>query len=320
VATIAVLGPGGVGGFVAAALSRAAAGGDVVVVARAETAAVIAARGLEVTSVALGADFTAHPAAVAGLTEPAAVLVVATKATGLPGALERIDAEVGVVVPLLNGLEHMTVLRQRFGADRVVGGVIRIESDRPAPGRIVQSSPAARIDLAAPEPAVGTAATAAAVAAERLSALADGLRAAGLEVRMGGSERQVLWSKLARLNALSLTTSASGRTLGFVRTDPRWRSALEGAVNETVAVANADGATLVAADTLAELDAAHAELRSSMARDLDAGRELELDALAGAVLRAAGRHGLSCPTVQWLAERVAVRYSGGRTGSAGPSA
>jgi 2-dehydropantoate 2-reductase len=79
-----------------------------------------------------------------------------------------------------------------------------------------------------------------------------------------------------------------------------------------VAVANADGAALAAADTLAELDAAHAELGSSMQRDLAAGRPTELNAIAGAVLRAGRRHGLRCPTVQWLAERVAVREAGGR--------
>jgi 2-dehydropantoate 2-reductase len=93
----------------------------------------------------------------------------------------------------------------------------------------------------------------------------------------------------------------------FVRSDPRWRSALDGAVNETVTVANADGATLAAADTMAELDQAHAELGSSMRRDIAAGREPELDALAGAVLRAGARHEVRCPTVSWLAGRVAQR-------------
>jgi 2-dehydropantoate 2-reductase len=116
-----------------------------------------------------------------------------------------------------------------------------------------------------------------------------------------------MWSKLARLCALALTTSASDRPIGYVRSDPRWRSALEGAIKETVAVANADGASLRAQDTLAELDAAHAELGSSMQRDIAAGRPTELDAIAGAVLRAGQRHGLRCPTVQWLAERVALR-------------
>jgi 2-dehydropantoate 2-reductase len=294
-AAIAVLGPGGVGGFVSAALARA--GADVTVVAREDTARLIAERGIAVQSAALGASFVARPAAVARLTSPPRFLLVATKAGGLSDALARVEGAPQLVVPLLNGLEHMVVLRERFGDDRVVAGVIRVESDRPAPGRIVQSSPGARIDLAAGAPGV----------APLVAELAALLKDAGLAVVTGAGERQVLWSKLARLNALSLTTSASGRPLGFVRDDPRWRSALEGAVRETVAVANADGARLDAQDTLAELQGAHAELRSSMARDLDAGRATELDALAGAVLRAAVAHRVHCPTITWLADRVAAR-------------
>jgi 2-dehydropantoate 2-reductase len=164
-------------------------------------------------------------------------------------------------------------------------------------GVIVQTSPGARVDMASARPELRGA----------LDQAAELLRGAGIEARVGDSEAQVMWSKLARLCALALTTSACDRPIGYVRADPRWRSALEGAVNETAAVANADGARLQASDTLAELDAAHAELGSSMQRDIAAGRATELDAIAGAVLRAGQRHGLRCPTVQWLAERVALR-------------
>ena len=120
---IAVLGPGGVGGFVAAALSRS--GSEVTVVARPETAGAIASGGLHVTSSLLGA-FDADPVAVSELDptpggRPLDVLVVATKATGLrrgAGAGPRRAA--GLVVPLLNGLEHMDVaarpLRQPSGS------------------------------------------------------------------------------------------------------------------------------------------------------------------------------------------------------------
>jgi 2-dehydropantoate 2-reductase len=286
-----VLGAGGVGGFVAAALHRS--GADTRVVARPETAAVLRETGFAVSSRALAADFTARPAVVTELTEPIDVLIVATKATGLDEALERVPATPAVVIPLLNGLDHLTVLRDRFGAGRVAAAVIRIESDRPSPGVIIQTSPAARVDMAGVD--------------GRLEEAAGLLRGAGLEARIGDSEADVMWSKLARLCALALTTSASDRPIGYVRSDPRWRSALEGAVNETVAVANADGAGLDPRDTLDELDAAHAELGSSMQRDIAAGRATELDAIAGAVLRAGRRHGLHCPTVQWLAERVALR-------------
>jgi 2-dehydropantoate 2-reductase len=289
--TIAVAGPGGVGGFVAAALSRA--GHEATVVAREETAGLIAAGGLWVRSVALDDDFIARPRAVSELREPVDVLLVASKAGGLEGLLDRIAVTPGLVVPLLNGVEHMAALRERFGPEPVIAGVIRIESDRPAPGEVVQTSPTARIDLAGEE--------------GRVSELAAALRAAGIEVRTGAGESDVLWTKLARLNALALTTSACDRPLGFIREDPRWRSALEGAVRETVAVAVAEGAQLTADQTLDELGSAHAELGSSMQRDIAAGREPELDAIGGAVLRVAARHRLPCPTVRWLVEQVAQR-------------
>jgi 2-dehydropantoate 2-reductase len=61
------------------------------------------------------------------------------------------------------------------------------------------------------------------------------------------------------------------------------------------------------ADRLAELDDAHPELGSSMRRDIAAGREPELDAIAGAVLRAGARHGIDCPTVARLSEMIARR-------------
>jgi len=292
---LAVLGAGGVGGFVAAALARS--GADVVLLARPETAAALQQSGVRVSSRALGEDFTAHLRVATEAPDSVDVLFVATKATGLADALDRVPQTPGVVVPLLNGLEHLDVLRARFGAERVAAAVIRIESDRPSTGVIAQTSPGVRVDMASARPELGAA----------LQDAAALLRDAGIEARIGDSEAQVMWSKLARLCALALTTSASDRPIGYVRSDPRWRSAMEGAVNETVAVAVADGANLSASDTLAELDAAHAELGSSMQRDIAAGRATELDAIAGAVLRAGQRHGLRCPTVQWLAERVALR-------------
>jgi len=294
--TIAVLGPGGVGGFVAGALSHA--GSDVTLIARPSTATAIAEDGLHVSSALLG-EFDAPVPATENVAAPVDCLIVATKAAELDDALDRVAAGAPtLVVPLLNGVEHLATLRARFGSERVVAAVIRIESDRPRPGVIVQSSPGARIDIAGPPPP-GT--------EPLVDALGAELRAAGLDVRLGAPEPDVMWSKLARLCPLALTTTASDRSLGFMRTDPRWRSALTNAVTETVAVAVAEGAQLDAADTIAELDAAHPELGSSMQRDVRAGHTPELDAIAGAVLRAGARHKLRCPTVRWLSDRVAAR-------------
>jgi 2-dehydropantoate 2-reductase len=290
---IAVLGPGGVGGFVAAALARA--GKRVTVVARAETAAVLVSRGIEVRSVRLG-DFTGHPPALTELVEPGATLLVATKAAGLARALERVWAEPALVVPLLNGLDHMARLRERFPG-RVAAGAIRIESTRPEPGVVVQTSQFLRVDLASEEPALGPA----------LAELAETLAGAEIPARVLDSEASVLWGKLVRLNALACTTSAADLPLGEIRADPGWRAALEGCIREAAAVAAAEGADVPVDNVVGELEDAHAELRSSMQRDVAAGREPELDQIPGAVLRAAARHGLACPTIAALTLRIAER-------------
>jgi 2-dehydropantoate 2-reductase len=293
VSTIAVLGPGGVGGFVAAALSRA--GEEVVVIARPETAEAVDRNGIRVQSVRLG-EFTARPRAAHELTTPVDLLIVATKATTLDDALTRIKRDPELVLPLLNGLDHMTILRDRFGTGRVAAGTIRIDALRRAPGEIVQTSPFLRIDLAADEPAPHG-------ALERTCAT---LTRAGIPAEIGRSEAQVLWSKLVRLNALACTTSVTGKAVGFIRSDPDWRAALEACMLEAAAVAGAEGADVDPRARMQELDEAHPELESSMQQDIAAGREPELEAIPGAVLRAAARHGLQCPTIERLYTEIAA--------------
>jgi 2-dehydropantoate 2-reductase len=124
---------------------------------------------------------------------------------------------------------------------------------------------------------------------------------------VGVSEAQILWSKLVMLNALACTTAVSDQSIGFVRADAEWRPRLVGCVAEGSAVASAEGAELDAAAVMAFFDHLHGEQASSMQRDLRAGRVPELDAIQGAVLRAAARHGLECPVIEELAGVIARR-------------
>jgi 2-dehydropantoate 2-reductase len=291
---IAVLGPGGVGGLVAGTLDRA--GASVTVLARDSTVDTIASQGLRVSSVLLG-DFVAHPPATAHLEEPVDILIVATKAAGLHDALARVDAPPGLVLPLLNGLDHLAVLRERFGDRTVLAGTIRVEADRPAPGVVVHTSRFLRVEMASHDPA----------ARPPMERLASTLSDAGVPSRVGDSEAQVMWSKLVRLNALACTTSAFDKLLGEIRDTPELRTDLLGAIEEGCAVAQAEGASIPTGDPLGELTAAHATLGSSMQRDITAGRPPELDAIPGSVLRAAARHGIECPTIKRLVGMIAAR-------------
>jgi 2-dehydropantoate 2-reductase len=292
---LAILGPGGVGGLLAGVLDRA--GNEVIVVAREDTAELIAQRGVDVRSVIFG-DFVARPRAVAELQEPVDALIVATKAAGLEPALERIRVEPTVVLPLLNGLDHIVVLRRRFVAQSVLAGSIRVEADRPQPGVVVHTSPFLLVSMASGEPATRSA----------MQALADALSEAEVPIQILDSEAQVMWSKLVRLNALACTTSAYDKLLGEIRSTPALRADLVGSIEEACAVGKAEGAHDVdPAIAIDELERAHDTLGSSMQRDIAAGREPELDAIPGSVLRAGARHGIACPTIERLVAMIAVR-------------
>jgi 2-dehydropantoate 2-reductase len=292
---VAVLGPGGVGGLLAGALQRA--GTDVVVLARDTTAAVINERGLRVDSVTLG-EFVAYPRALERLREPVDALIVATKASGLRAALQRITADPKLVLPMLNGLDHLALLRQRFASGSVLAGSIRVEADRPEPGVVIHTSPFLLVEMAGGDPALAAAS----------KQLAQTLSDAGIPARVQASEAQVMWSKLVRLNALACTTSAHDKLLGEIRSTPALRAELVGAIEEASAVARAEGAAHTdPAKAIAELESAHDTLGSSMQRDIAAGRAPELDAIPGSVLRAAARHGLRCPTIERLVAMIAER-------------
>ena len=263
--TVAVLGPGAVGGSLAVRLARA--GERVICLARPETAAAIAREGLTLEQD--GEELRARPEAAAALTEPVDLLLVTVKAPALAAALERVAAAPALVVPLLNGLEHMAVLRRRFAAVRAAT-IGRLEAWREGPTRIVQR--------------------AAAVVTVAGSRVPEQLARAGVEVRLGGTDEDVLWEKLARQGPLALLTAATGRNAGELRADPRLRAL----VAEACAVAAADGASTTFAEQWRILEALPPELTTSTARDVAAGRPSELDAVAGAVVRAGRR--LSVPT------------------------
>ena len=133
----AVVGAGGVGGLIGAALARS--GADVVLLMRERSLTGYPGQ-LSVSSVVLG-EFTVDVPAVSRLDESVDVLWVTTKAAGLSAVSELAPAEVvgrSEVIPLMNGVDHVAALREVYPT--VVAGAMRVESERVGPGRIVQAS------------------------------------------------------------------------------------------------------------------------------------------------------------------------------------
>jgi 2-dehydropantoate 2-reductase len=273
---VAVLGPGGVGGLVGTLLARQ--GHAVTCLAGAETAGHIERHGLRLVSDRYG-EVTAPAHGAELLTEPVDVCLVTPKATRLEEALERVPATTlgdAVVVPLLNGLEHMALLRQRYPAARVVAGAIRVVASRTGPGVVRHEGTLAAVQLAP--------------GAERL---ADALAGAGLDVAVRPDEVGLLWDKLAFLAPVALLTTTLDAPLGAVR--EQLGDELRALVEEVAAVARAEGAQADAAATLAFMETVPAGMTSSLQRDTAAGHATELEAIGGAVLRAAARHGVDVP-------------------------
>lgn len=281
----AVLGAGGVGGLLAAALSRS--GLDVVVLMREPALSRYPGR-FVVESTVLG-SFTADVPAVSQLDRGVDVQWVTVKSTGLEAALELAPpdrVEGARVIPLLNGVDHLAVLRARYA--KVVAGALRAETERVGDGVIVQRSPFVRIDV------VGEAAIVREVAAT------------GIDCRSVDDEMTLVWQKLTFLAPLALATTAAEAPLGMIRDTDLYRRARD----ESLAVALAEGAH-VDTEALAQLSAAASDqMRSSMQRDLAAGRVLELDAIAGPVLRGGRRHGIATPAVEALVAQVDARVRG----------
>jgi 2-dehydropantoate 2-reductase len=280
---VGVLGPGGVGGALAVRLDRA--GHDVVCVGTPLTVAAIR-RGLSLEW--QGETIEAQPEAVEALEDSVDLLLVTVKAGALEAALDRVLAEPALVLPLLNGLEHLERLRSVFPG-RVAAGSIRIEAYAAERARIVQESPFTLVRMAFED--------------GRLDGTVQALEGADIGTEVLASERAVLWEKAARLAALAPATALTQRPVGELRVDPEWRATLEQAIVEACATATADGAPNTPDDQWAIIDAMPASLSSSAARDVAAGRPNEIESITGDVVRAARRLGVPTATLHDLLER-----------------
>src|SRR3981081_945599 len=140
----AILGAGGVGGLIGAALAHS--GEAVTVVVRPEALKDYPA---ELSLESPFGSFRVPVERAAAVTQPSEVLWIAVKATHLDAALRGVANadQLGAIVPLLNGIDHVALLRSRFGHDKVVPGTIGVESERAAPGKIIHRSKSVRLTV-----------------------------------------------------------------------------------------------------------------------------------------------------------------------------
>jgi len=286
----AVLGVGGVGGLIGACLARAE--NPVTVVVRRESLKTYP------EELKLESPFGNFSVPVARNAEvpPVDVLWIAVKATQLADSIAALThpESVKAIVPLLNGIHHLDLLRSQFGQDKVIAATIAVESERVAPGHIIHRSPFARLSVSS-------------AGRPRLASTIDQFQTMGFECRFVDDEPTLMWGKIVFLAPIALATTAFNQPVGGVMSNPGRRAEWEACVREACAVALAEGAKVDADTAIMGTSKLPYDMRSSMQKDVEQGNRPELDAIAGPIIRTGDRLGIEISATKRLLSAVAAR-------------
>jgi 2-dehydropantoate 2-reductase len=305
-----VVGPGGVGGYLAAVLAQG--GLDVAVVARGATREAIARDGLRLLDPQRPDGPPARVAVAPSLADapPAKCLVLAVKHPDLPALIAALPdylarcGEDTVVLAVQNGVVHLSGALATVAPARMLVGSVYIFSHVEAPGvirvlggpRLYRFGPLHHGDDAL---------------AARARELAAQWMAAGLFAAADDDGRRVVWEKLCLLAPLSGMTALTARTVGEIRELPDAMHSIRALCAEVRAVGLAEGVAL--GDDLVDfvvqgLASTDPDGRSSLYRDLAQGRDSELDVLLGDVVRRADAQGVPVPAFRTLYAATRARY------------
>jgi len=298
---ILIAGTGGVGGYYGGKL--AAAGNDVVFLARGAMLDALRSNGLEVRA-DLGDVRVEHVHATDRIdpqAAPAEAVLFTVKTYDSAEAADAIAPAVArdtIVCSLQNGVDNETFLGERFPEATILGGTSRIEAFVVEPGVVAQRGKQSELTIGA------------FTLDERPAAahLGAALERAGIPVTLAADIRSALWFKLVVITGLGGVTAYAHGTIGDVLGDPKLDAMLRDVLAETEAVARALGITIPPA--MADAVHAYAEhqldrsFSSSMARDVERGKPLEVESLNGAVVRYGREAGVPTPANQQVLDAL----------------
>ena len=241
--------------------------------------------GLRVES-ALGNVAVSRPQVHADPAEIGAVdfVLFAVKLADVASAAEHLLPLLGPQTRVLcfqNGVEAAEIVAGVIGAKHVLPGVAYIATSIGEPGVIRHTGTMQKLQVGA--------------AAERFVQACKG---AGISIEQVDDIDRARWEKFVFLEALSGVTTLARSPVGVCRADPELRATFEAAMSEAWRLGRKRGVRL-ADDFIAErlkfVDGLHADMRTSMQHDLEAGKPLEAPWLCGAVVRMSAEAGFEAP-------------------------
>lgn len=294
-----IVGAGGIGSYYAARLLNA--GHEVVLTARGAHLAALQEHGLtvqhggEVWSFPVQA--TDHAGVVAHYRpDDFDVVLITLKSTATEAVLDELGPWLSQgkvpVLSLQNGVDNEPALASLLGEHRVLGGLaVRIGGHIVQPG-VVEAEGPAQIVMGEWPLAIG-----AGRCSPLLHQLREDFEAAGIPTTVSDNIRYELWRKLVINNGVNPLSALTGLDTRSLTHHPEFQKIVYGMMAETVAASKADDVNLGPEDLaeMFDLISNFNAIKTSMLVDKEKGRPLELDSIAGAVLRRSDRLGIEAP-------------------------
>ncbi len=296
---ILVLGAGGVGGYFGGRLIES--GADVTFLVREKRAWQLAEHGLVIRSPLGDATLKAATLTAADNGRPFDLVLLTCKSYDLAAAIESVAPHLaagnGLVIPLLNGMAHIDVLRQRFGADRVIGGLCGIFGTLSPDGVVVQMAGLPpRIAFGRFKDQIERGVLEAQV--QRIEEIFKPANFASARVE---PIEQGLWDKWVVLAALAASTCLMRGNIGSIVSGDEGNAIMQELFAETVSVARAAGyppseqRISAGRDILTDRNS---DATASMLRDILKGGTTEGAHIIGDLLRRARGYGLPTPLLR----------------------
>lgn len=229
----------------------------------------------------------------------AEILIFSCKMTSLQAMILSMKGNVGanaLLVTLQNGVEAAGWLAAAFPDHAIAAGTAFIGARLEAPGHVIHSA-AGGIRLGLWQSGAG----------ERLlPELIAQFKEAGVPVRPEADPALMLWRKLLWNTGFNAITAINRRFAGQICEQPETLSIVRAAMQETVAVAQAEGIRLGEDDIQGHIDVTLSmePAKTSMWQDIEAGHTTEVEYLNGLVVRLGALHGIATPVNRMLVAQV----------------
>jgi 2-dehydropantoate 2-reductase len=280
---ILVVGAGSIGGYFGGRLLEA--GRDVTLLVRSRRASELARTGLAIRSPVGDVSLPAPPTVAAErLSEPFDLVLLSCKAYDLAGAMTSFAPAVGpdtAILPLLNGMRHLDLLEERFGAERVLGGQCLISAALDPEGRILHLNDTHILSFGERDDS----------RSQRAEAIAAELSGARFEARLSQAILQEMWEKWVFIATGAGVTCLLRASIGDIVASGAADLATA-LLDECAAIAVRQGfapSDAAMQRSRAMFTAPGSALTASMLRDIERGSPIEAEHLIGDLLRRGGR-------------------------------